>query len=584
MQRHSALPLSKPLRLWPRRIVERRPLAVLRQPSERTIVVGASLAIYFLVAAVLVFGFHSIVGDAWSRVGNAYYVLFSRDPHLAAVGFVWSPLPSLAMLPLLPFKAVWPALVTHGFAANIVSAVFMAGAVGQIHRILDDVGVVRAPRLILTVAFAANPMVLLYAANGMSEAMFLFFLILTARHLMKWLDQRRVSALAAAGVALALAYLTRYEAAAAAMSVMLLVGVASFAAAGRHERWTSVLADLLIVGLPFVAVFVAWAGASWIIVGSPFEIFTSVYGNSAQVGRAAVGIAASTGQGGDGGLGYALRQIAALSPYLLPLAVAALAGSILSQDRRVTGPLAVFGGILVFALLAFLTGRTFGWLRFYIAALPLTVLLAGTLTKSSVLTPPVTAWLGRGAAHLGQAAGFARSVIAGMARGFAVAVAGAACFAVVAAAPSGAAGMLDPSVGRGEASEQLSALWPWGGNRAVQYSAQAFAAGEAVAAYLDAKELPDGAVVADAATAFPIVLQSARPRQFVITSDRDFQAVLADPRQFDARYLVVPPDYGGHDAINRAYPGIYASGSGIATLAAEFQEGGFRWRVYALRP
>ena len=28
-------------------------------------------------------------GDAYSRVGNAYYVLFSRDPHLAAIGFVW---------------------------------------------------------------------------------------------------------------------------------------------------------------------------------------------------------------------------------------------------------------------------------------------------------------------------------------------------------------------------------------------------------------------------------------------------------------------------------------------------------------
>jgi 4-amino-4-deoxy-L-arabinose transferase-like glycosyltransferase len=557
---------------------------VLRRPSEQTIVACASLAIYLLLAAVLVFGFHSIVGDAWSRVGNAYYVLFSRDPHLAAVGFVWSPLPSLVMLPLLPFKAVWPALVTHGFAANIVSAVFMAGAVGQIHRILHDLGVVRAPRLILTAAFAANPMVLLYAANGMSEAMFLFFLILTARQLMIWLDQRRVGALAAAGVALAFAYLTRYEAAAAAMSVMLVVGVASWTAASRRERWASMLADLLIVGLPFVAVFLAWAGASWIIVGSPFEIFTSVYGNSAQVGRAAAGIAASTGQGGEGGLGYGLSQIAALSPYLLPLAIAALAGSLLIRDRRVAGPLAVFGGVLVFALLAFLTGRTFGWLRFYIAVLPLTVLLAGILARSSALTPPVTAWMWRGAVHLGQVARFARSVIAGMARGLAVAVTAAACFAALAAVPSAAAGMLDPSIGRGEASEQLSALWPSGDERAVQYSAQAFAAGGAVAAYLDAKALPDGAVVADAATAFPIVLQSARPRQFVITPDRDFQAVLADPRRFDARYLVVPPDYGGHDAINRAYPGIYASGSGIATLVAEFEEGGFRWRVYALRP
>lgn len=583
MQQPSALPLSKPLRLLPLPVIALRRVTALR-PSEHSLLVGASLAIYLLVAAVLVFGLHSIVGDAWSRVGNAYYVLFSRDPHLAAVGFVWSPLPSLVLLPLLPLKAIWPALVTHGFAANIVSALFMAAAVGQVRGILHDLGVARVPRLILTAAFAANPMILLYAANGMSEAPFLLFLILTVRHLMIWLDRGRAAALAATGVALALAYLTRYEAAAAALGVMLLVGIVSFVTARGRERWTSMVADLLIVGSPFVAVFVAWAGASWIIVGSPFEILTSVYGNSAQVGRAAADIAASTGQGGDGGLAYALRQIAALSPYLLPIAVAALIGSILVRDRRICGPLAVFGGVLAFALLAFLTGRTFGWMRFYIAVLPLTVVLAGILTRSAEATRPMPVWLGRGWAQLGRAASFARSVSGGMARGFAVAGAAAACVAVVAAVPSGAAGMLDTSVGRGEASEQLSALWPSGHARAEQYSAHAFAAGGEVAAYLDSLELPDGVVLADAATAFPIVLQSSRPRQFVITPDRDFQAVLAAPRQFDARYLVVPPDYGGHDAINRAYPGIYASGSGIATLAAEFQEGGFSWRVYALLP
>ena len=43
---------------------------------------------YLWVASVLVFGHHSIVGDAWSRVANSYYALFSRDPHLAAIGFV----------------------------------------------------------------------------------------------------------------------------------------------------------------------------------------------------------------------------------------------------------------------------------------------------------------------------------------------------------------------------------------------------------------------------------------------------------------------------------------------------------------
>ena len=59
-----------------------------------------------------------IFPDAMSRVANAYYVLFSRDPHLAAIGFVWNPLPSLATLPLLVFSPWFPALASLGAAGT----------------------------------------------------------------------------------------------------------------------------------------------------------------------------------------------------------------------------------------------------------------------------------------------------------------------------------------------------------------------------------------------------------------------------------------------------------------------------------
>src|SRR5919204_6676355 len=81
---------------------------------------------YLALGAYLDLVAHVIVGDAWSRVGNAYYVLFSRDPHLAAIGFVWSPLPSLLELPLVVLHGVSPALVSEGFAGSILSALAMA--------------------------------------------------------------------------------------------------------------------------------------------------------------------------------------------------------------------------------------------------------------------------------------------------------------------------------------------------------------------------------------------------------------------------------------------------------------------------
>ena len=118
------------------------------EASEGKIIFGLALVVYLAAASALVFGHNIIEGDAYSRVGNAYYVLYSRDPHLAAIGFVWNPLPSLAMLPLLPLKQLWPAIVGAGFVANIVSAVFMAGAVYQLSRALGEMGLRRPLRLV----------------------------------------------------------------------------------------------------------------------------------------------------------------------------------------------------------------------------------------------------------------------------------------------------------------------------------------------------------------------------------------------------------------------------------------------------
>ncbi|TMK20351.1 MAG: hypothetical protein E6G68_04770 [Actinobacteria bacterium] len=93
---------------------------------------ACAFALYGTVAAVLVFVFHFVMGDAVARVANASYALYSRDPHLGAIGFVWPPLPTLVLMPLLPFKAIFPVLVTRGFAANLATAAFMAGSVVQL--------------------------------------------------------------------------------------------------------------------------------------------------------------------------------------------------------------------------------------------------------------------------------------------------------------------------------------------------------------------------------------------------------------------------------------------------------------------
>ena len=107
------------------------------------------------------------------RMANGFYVLYSRDPHLAAIGFVWNPLQSVADIVPLLFYHLWPALATRDMSGTIVSSLCMAGATYQLLCAFREWGVPRAPRLVLIALFAINPMVIFYGANGMSEALYL---------------------------------------------------------------------------------------------------------------------------------------------------------------------------------------------------------------------------------------------------------------------------------------------------------------------------------------------------------------------------------------------------------------------------
>ncbi|WP_415635168.1 hypothetical protein, partial [Propionibacterium acidifaciens] len=69
---------------------------------------GAAAFVCYLAVALWLSAHDLVFPDAMSRVANGYYVLFSRDPHLAAIGFVWNPLPSLAAIPLLLATPLWP--------------------------------------------------------------------------------------------------------------------------------------------------------------------------------------------------------------------------------------------------------------------------------------------------------------------------------------------------------------------------------------------------------------------------------------------------------------------------------------------
>ena len=170
-----------------------------------------------------------ILGDALSRVSAAQSVLFSRDPHLAAIGFIFTPLTAMVQIPAIGLSPWWPDLAEKAFAGSVMSALFMAGSVVQIMGIGTDRGLPRGYIIAITALFALNPMIAFYGSNGMSEAPFIFFVTWAVRRLIMWMVDDDVHHLiAAGGIAMALSYLTRYDAVACIAAAGVVVFVTTY--------------------------------------------------------------------------------------------------------------------------------------------------------------------------------------------------------------------------------------------------------------------------------------------------------------------------------------------------------------------
>ena len=527
-----------------------------RRPGGRFFFFLLPLALYLGAGAYLNLITHAIVGDAWSRAGNAYYVLFSRDPHLAAIGFVWNPLPSLLEMPLVLLHDLWPPLITQGYAACILSALSMAGAVYLLRGTLRDWNVPWLARDAITILFALHPMIVEYGADGDSEAVWLLLLLLTIRSFSRWIRDDDTASLAITGIGIALAYMVRYEAGAIAIVAVGLVVPATYhrTSGTTKARLVAGVADALVAGTPFAVAFVGWAIASYLIVGNPFEQFSSAYGTTSQL-KADSGLAAHLGQGVSA-IPWVLAQVGSLEPALFLLALLALMVAVIRRDPRVLAPLCLLGAVLAFAGFVYATGRTGGWMRYYITAVPLACLLAGILLARPVRLPGL------------PPAG--RRWIPGIVRGLA-ALATIASIAV--ALPVATWAMYNTTLGTGEQDQA---------NQTAAYRQ-----GELVASAIDGMNLGRGSVLVDVFMGFPVVLESSNPTQFVITPDRDFKPTVAAPDSFDVRYLLVPEPTGlaTLDALNHQWPGIYQDGAGIGKLVREFPAlpGTPAWRLYAVR-
>ncbi|MCW2549445.1 MAG: hypothetical protein JWN96_3905 [Mycobacterium sp.] len=560
----------------------------------------AVAVVYLLGGLWLSLGQDSLMSDALSRTANGYYPLFSRDPHLAAIGFVWNPLPSLAQIPVLPLTYFWQGFANRGVIAIAQSACFMAGAVYQLRGAVRELGAGSRTAWVLTALFALHPEIAYYGMNGMSEASFLFFLIFAARCLIRWARTDKPGALAGAGLALGAAYLTRYEAVAAGMTATAFVGVVSYyrTRGSAAVRRSAAVANSVVVALPIIVSFCVWAITSLVIIGSPFAQFTSADGNSAQTKLSASGIGSVLHQPG-GPLGYMFDQSRLLEPFGVLLIAAAIVVCVRRRDAGFAAGVAVLGGAYAFSVLALLAGQTFGWLRFSITLVPITFFAAAVLLSPS----PAGRLAGAGSGRLNalllrlQAANPVRLRMHVQVRvetnhraaardidGRRLLLFTLVPLCLAAAIPVTASGLLNPRLAREESYFLTGIFAPDRATVEQREALHRYDQDRSLAAWLDAQHLRNGAVLLDAASGFDVVLSARYSHQFAITTDRDFGLLLGDPKAHHVRYLVTRAAGAGQgDAVSLAFPHIDRNPA--FRLVHVFANAGDlpTWHVYAVR-
>lgn len=534
----------------------------------------AFLVLYLAVGYWLQVRHDFIMGDTLSRVVATQSVLFSRDPHLAALGFIFTPVSAMVQIPGVLLSPWWPDIAVRAFAGTIMSSLFMAGAAVQVLSMGADRGLPRAYSVTITLLFALNPMIVFYGSNGMSEAPFVFFMTWAVRRLIMWMVDDDVHHLiTAGGIAMGLAYLTRYDALASVGSAGLLVGITTYLRAKPAPRLRRAVLDMLIVSGPGVLAFFGWAAAGWLITGEAFAQFTSQYGNTAILEQSG-----QTAPNFGNGIEFAMVCVMLLAPTMLPLALwVAMQRWGRPNWQVLVVPLTMFGAVLAFQTYSYATGSTFPFLRFFIIAIPLTACLAMLAVPDGVLREPTR----RGR--------YAPTVPPETPQRGSVARYSAVAATVALGIPLTLFGMAQPTYAPQEYG--LGAILnpdPYNvtDRKATEHRiARTFGTERKIAEYLENLNLPDSSVITDTVYGFGILAASSRPRVFVIPSDPDFTELLNDPPANGIRYLLAVPraGRGTADALNVRYPTLYDTGAEVATLELEIPNDGDGqpdWRLY----
>ena len=521
---------------------------------ENTIIFAIACAFYIVVANYFVFHLNYMINDAVTRVDNAFDVLYSRDPHLGAIGFFWGPLPSFFDLPILAFKGIWPALASKAFAGSIEAAAFGAGTVVLFNVGLRWAGVIRPMRYIICAVWMINPMITIFSAQGMAEAPFMFFFVAATIVFLRWAESRRTSLLPLMGLLAGASALCRNEA--LLFAVVMGIGVIVMSIRHRPAGWRQVETEALLYGLPCVLMIMLWLGTAAILFHDPLYLLhaTGFYGltQAPVIGGTVAGAGGAATSASDAFASAAWTVIShciLLFPAVLAF-LALLGARLVVKEYRIPGIFLALFGALTPALDIFLNWRGYGpflFLRYQIVIIPWTFLIALYVLRS----------LKRRFAIFSSMVALAMAALLGISNIFTAFTLSNADIASEEAPLVQAIQTGHPVPGGGDYGALLGA--------------------PQTVADIMRLDTDHGAVLCDSAYCFTLNMVAPDPKLFVVTSDRDFEGASSQPLVYHVEYFLVSGS--PRDRLNVMYPGLYQDGAGFGALVGEVSGG---WRLYRI--
>lgn len=340
-----------------------------------------SLVIFGAVIYLLVFHLQVFLTDSMARTRSAWQVFLSNEPKLENVGFVWAPLPTLLQVPL-----VWIAALRYkGISGNIVTALCGAGSVQVLLLFLRQTRLPVVPRWLLLLVYIFNPMILFYAANGMSEMVLILFVLLTAYFYLRWNQTKRWKYLSACGMATSMAFLARYDASFMAVVITLFIGIGGFVLKRRNLAYAESL--LLLYAVPVAYITGLWVFLNWIIMGDPLYFMRSDYSNAGQIGYqlAMLPELIPLKYNALATLTIGFRETFILFPVSILATVWLAVKAVFRKAWVWLGILAIAWSLTLFSVFNLFMGQSALFIRYFIAAIPMgMVIIVGVL----MLYPP----------------------------------------------------------------------------------------------------------------------------------------------------------------------------------------------------